>query len=198
MDEIIPDVEEIITKNYVPQETFNEFTGQIYKVVGQIDENKANSNDVYTKTEVDEKIANAGGGGGGSVPEGLEQRLGEIEEDIRVLQQGLDGTLGIANSASQTATGAANTINAFTSYAEENYATKSELKNNHYTKAEVDAKIANAGGGGNDKYEYVRDDSLVYLVGDSETGKCQTLYIKEDSTGYAKDFLGIFGGEYDI
>ena len=131
--------------------------------------------------------------GGGSVPEGLEQRLEGIEEDIRILQQGLDGTLGVANSASQTANATANNLSGFTSYAEETYATK----NNTYTKAEVDEKIANAGGG-NDKYEYVRDDSLVYLDGDSETGICQTLYVKEDSTGYGKDFLGVFGGECDI
>jgi hypothetical protein len=78
--------------------------------------------------------------GGGDVPEGLEQRLGGIEQDIRTLHQGLDGTLSIANDASQTANATARTLSQFTSYAEQNYATKT----NTYTKAEVDQAINNA------------------------------------------------------
>lgn len=123
---------------------------------------------------------------------------GKFIANTRYVRDSLKGNIEILNDKQASANEKIEDLEDFTNYVENNYATKSELKNNHYTKAEVDALISSSGGGGNDEYEYVRDDSLVYLVGDSETGLCQTLYIKEDSTGYVKDFLGIFGGEYDI
>jgi hypothetical protein len=134
------------------------------------------------------------GGGGGAIPEGLEQRLGGIEENIRTLQQGLEGTTNTANSASQTANATARTLSQFTSYAEQNYATKT----NTYTKAEVDQKIANAGGGGS--YDYERVTEMITLNPPSTDMPCQTLYIKLDSelTDGDKELLGIFVDNYDV
>lgn len=197
----VVNVSGIVLKNYYNKNQIDENQSSLWRALSSVElkidgKQEQLESGTNIKTINGESILGSGNitiKGGGDVPEGLEQRLGGIEQDIRTLQQGLDGTLSIANGASQTANATARNLSEFTSYAEQNYATKT----NTYTKAEVDQKIANAGGG-NDKYEYIRDDSIVYLVGDSEIGKCQTLYIKEDSTGYGKDLIGVFDGADDI